>query len=290
VWRDVLLEITNEEGRRLCTPPAIIEEATRVIRASADSSLVRIAGAYDAQLRVMNTELARADRFKSEFLAKMSHQLRTPLTAILGFCEVLLGGMDGPLTDEQQQDIGLVNQSGQVLLELVNDILDLSKIEAGKIEVATREVRVGDVAEKVIASLDRLAEAKAVVLTKEITPDGLTVMADPVHVREILTNLVANAIKFTPRGSVTVHAAVTGKVAEISVIDTGIGIPSDAQERIFEEFSQANDEISKQYGGTGLGLPIARRLVELQGGRMGVSSEPGKGSRFWFTLPMSAAA
>ncbi|HKC19424.1 MAG TPA: ATP-binding protein [Candidatus Dormibacteraeota bacterium] len=284
-WRDTLIDVAREEAARLDAPREVLEEVLQVIHINADASLVRIANAYDAQLRETNAQLARASQFKSEFLAKMSHQLRTPLTAIIGFCEVLLGGMDGELKAEQSEDIGQIHKSGIVLLELVNDILDLSKIEAGKIEFAIQEVDLGAVADEVMTTLYQIAEAKALKLACDLSPGARVVMADPGRVREILTNLVSNAIKFTPTGSVTIRSLPAGPMAEISVIDTGIGIARDAHTRIFEEFRQANDKIATTYGGTGLGLSIARKLAELQGGHMGVESEPGKGSRFWFTLP-----
>jgi signal transduction histidine kinase len=289
-WRDTLIEVVHEEATRLGTPSAVVEGVVQVIQANADSSLVRIANAYDVQLRETNAQLSRASQFKSEFLAKMSHQLRTPLTAIIGFCELLTEGMDGELSREQAQDVGEIHKSGQVLLELINDILDLTKIEAGKMEIAIQEVDLGAVADQVIKSMYHMAEMKALKLTYDLSPGAETVMADPVRMREILTNLVSNAIKFTPAGSVTIRGKPVGEMAEISVVDTGIGIEPAAHERIFEEFRQASAKISKTYGGTGLGLSIARKLVELQGGQMGLESEPGKGSRFWFTLPIGAHA
>jgi signal transduction histidine kinase len=284
-WRDILIDVAREEAARRGIPEDVLEEVVQVININADASIVRIANSYDAQLREINTQLARASQFKSEFLAKMSHQLRTPLTAILGFCEVLLGGMDGELKPEQTEDVGQIHQSGIVLLELVNDILDLSKIEAGKIEFAIQEVDLEPLAEQVMSTLYQMAEAKALKLACDLSPSARLVLGDPGRVREILTNLVSNAIKFTPAGSVTIRSLPAGSMAEISVIDTGIGISGDAHGRIFEEFRQANDKIAGTYGGTGLGLSIARKLAELQGGHMGVESEPGKGSRFWFTLP-----
>ena len=285
-WRDILLEVMRDEALRLETPAAVVAEVHATINANADASLVRIANAYDTQLRDTNAELVRASRFKSEFLAKMSHQLRTPLTAIIGFCELLTGGMDGQLSRDQAEDVDQIHKSGLVLLELVNDILDLSKIEAGKVDIACQEVDLAGVVDQVIDTLYQMAEAKALKLTRELSPKTPTVMGDANRIREVLTNLVSNAIKFTPGGSVTIRSLPVDSMAEISVIDTGIGIASDVHERIFEEFRQASDSISRAYGGTGLGLSIARKLVELQGGRMGVDSEPGKGSRFWFTLPM----
>lgn len=289
-WRDVLVEVVREEATRLGTSPEVTAGAIHAVQINADTSLVRIANAYDLQLRETNARLSRASQFKSEFLAKMSHQLRTPLTAIIGFCEVLTQGMDGELSRDQAQDISEIHKSGLVLLELVNDILDLSKIEAGQVEIAFQEVDLPAVVDQVIASMHHIAESKALKLTSDLSSEVSKVTGDPGRVREILTNLVSNAIKFTPAGSVAIRSMPAGAMAEISVLDTGIGIEPGAHQRIFEEFRQASDKISQTYGGTGLGLSIARKLVELQGGRMGLESELGKGSRFWFTLPIDKHA
>jgi signal transduction histidine kinase len=289
-WRNILIEVAREEAKRLGTSPAVVDMVIQVINANADASLVRIANAYDIQLRETNAQISRASRFKSEFLAKMSHQLRTPLTAIIGYCEVLIDGMDGVLSAEQAADVTQIHKSSLVLLELVNDILDLAKIEAGKIELSIQEVDLCSIADQVVATLCQAAEAKNLRLTSEISPGAQTVRGDPSRVREVLTNLVANAVKFTPAGSVTISSSAVGPMAEVSVTDTGIGIAPDVHERIFEEFRQADESISRTYGGTGLGLSIARKLVELQGGRIGFDSQPGKGSRFWFTLPIRPAA
>lgn len=286
-WKRTLIEVVREEASRRGTAPSVVSEVVRIIQDNADASFVRIANAYDQQLRETNAQLARASQFKSDFLAKMSHQLRTPLTAIIGFGEVLLSGMDGELTAEQAEDISQVHKSGHVLLELVNEILDLSKIEAGKLELKITDVDLQGVVDDVIATMLRIAEAKALKLSSELSPATRVVKADAGRLREILTNLVANAIKFTPSGSVTITSARIEEMTEISVTDTGIGIQPEARERIFEEFRQANEQIGNTYGGSGLGLSIARKLAELHGGRMGVDSQPGKGSRFWFTVPIS---
>ncbi|HKW72984.1 MAG TPA: histidine kinase dimerization/phospho-acceptor domain-containing protein, partial [Candidatus Dormibacteraeota bacterium] len=160
-WRDTLVSVAREEAARLGTGRDVLDEVVTVIHVNADASLVRIANAYDLQLREMNAQLSRASQFKSEFLAKMSHQLRTPLTAILGLGEVLLGGMDGELKPEQAEDIGQIHKSSIVLLDLVNDILDLSKIEAGKIDIVIEEFDLKQVVDQVISTLFQMAEAKA---------------------------------------------------------------------------------------------------------------------------------
>lgn len=286
-WRRTLVEVTLEEADRLGTPHTVVNDVIRVIHDNADASLVRLADAYDNQLRETNAQLALASEFKSAFLAKMSHELRTPLTAIIGFCEMLIGGMDGELSPDQSEDVTQIHKSGMVLLQLVNEILDLSKIEAGKLEVAIKDVELQLVVDEVINTMLQIAESKALKLNAALSSATPVVKADPGRLREILTNLISNAIKFTTTGSVTITSELRGAMAEISVVDTGIGIAPEAQERIFEEFRQANDQISRSYGGTGLGLSIARKLAELQGGRMGVESQPGRGSRFWFTLPIA---
>jgi signal transduction histidine kinase len=286
-WRNVLIEVASEEAARLATPAELVEEVVLVVRRSADASLVRVAKAYDTQLRAMNSKLQIASRFKSEFLARMSHELRTPLTAILGFAEVLLQGMDGDLEPKQAEDVGLIYHAGETLLELVNEVLDISRIESGKMPLTIEPVDVAEVSSQVIDRLRPIAHNKGVTLIGEVSPLGVSVMADPARVRQVLTNLVSNAIKFTAEGSVAIRAKVSGSEAEIAVVDTGIGIAPEALDRIFDEFRQADDTIAAKYGGTGLGLSIARQLIELQGGRMGVESSPGHGSRFWFTLPLA---
>ncbi|HEX2680733.1 MAG TPA: histidine kinase dimerization/phospho-acceptor domain-containing protein, partial [Candidatus Dormibacteraeota bacterium] len=171
LWRDVLLAVMHEEAERLNIRRAVVAEVEATIQANADASLVRLANAYDIQLREMNAQLLRASQFKSEFLAKMSHQLRTPLTAIIGFSEALSGGLDGTLSREQSDDVGQIHTSGLVLLELVNDILDLSKIEAGKVEIAHDEVDLTSIVDQVIGTLYQMAETKALKLTQELSPD-----------------------------------------------------------------------------------------------------------------------
>ncbi len=289
-WRNVLIEVAREEAARLAMPADLLEEVVLVVRRSGDASLVRVAKSYDTQLRAMNSQLQIASRFKSEFLAKISHELRTPLTAILGFSEVLLQGMDGGLQPKQAEDVGLIYHAGETLLELVNEILDISRIEAGMMPLTIEAFDVAMVSSQVIDRLRPIAHSKRVTLVGEVSPLAISVMGDPARIRQVLTNLVSNAIKFTPEGSVAIRARVLGSLAEIAVVDTGIGIAHEAQDRIFDEFRQADDTIAAKYGGSGLGLSIARQLIELQGGQMGVESSPGHGSRFWFTLPLATAA
>jgi signal transduction histidine kinase len=289
-WRNVLIEVAIDEAARLGTPAELLEEAVLVVRRSGDASLVRVAKAYDTQLRETNSKLQTASRFKSEFLARMSHELRTPLTAILGFAEVLLQGMDGELEPKQAEDVGLIYHAGETLLELVNEVLDISRIESGMMPLSIEAVDVAELSSQVIDRLRPIAHNKGVALIGEVSPLAVSVMADPARFRQVLTNLVSNAIKFTSEGSVAIRAKMSGSEAEIAVVDTGIGIAPEALDRIFDEFRQADETIAAKYGGTGLGLSIARQLIELQGGHMGVESSPGHGSRFWFTLPLATVA
>jgi signal transduction histidine kinase len=198
--------------------------------------------------------------------------------------------MDGELEPKQAEDVGLIYHAGETLLELVNEVLDISRIEAGMMPLAIAAVDVAEVSSQVIDRLRPIAHNKGVALIGEISPLAVSVRADPARVRQVLTNLVSNAIKFTPKGSVAIRAKVSGSVAEIAVVDTGIGIAPEALDHIFDEFRQADDTIAAKYGGTGLGLSIARQLIELQGGHMGVESSPGQGSRFWFTLPLATVS
>src|SRR5260370_34291991 len=194
-WRDVLIEVVQEEAARLGTPPAVSEGVINTIQANADASLVRIANAYDMQLRETNAELSQASQFKSEFLAKMSHQLRTPLTAIIGFCEMLSQGLAGELSHDQAQAIPEILKSGLVLLELVTPILDLSKIEAGKVELVLQEVDLPSVVDQVISSMHQIAEQKALRLSCELSSEARRAMGAQVPVLEILTNLVPHPIQ-----------------------------------------------------------------------------------------------
>ena len=289
-WRDLVLRIAREEGARLGTQAAVLEEALEVTRLSCDSSLFRMARAYDRQLREMNDQLRAASIVKSQFLANMSHELRTPLSAIIGFSDILLDGVDGPLSQEQVDDITQIQNSGRSLLGLINDILDLSKIEAGKMTVEIGPVRLEDLVQNVVRGLSPLAESKDLLLEIAIDADATLVLADEVRLRQVLTNLVSNAIKFTRRGLVSIRARRAEAAVEIVVEDQGIGIPKEAHALIFEEFRQADGSTTRQHGGSGLGLAISRRLIELMGGSIGVASEVGVGSRFWVLIPTAPAA
>jgi len=241
-----------------------------------------------SELREQHEQLNAANRLKSEFLASMSHELRTPLSAVIGFADLLLDGIDGELNAEQREDVTQIHTSGNSLLQLINEILDLSKIEAGKMAIETAEIELAALVATVAAAMRPLADAKGLGLDIEV-PAGLVVAGDPLRVRQVLTNLVANAVKFTQRGGVSVRVEEAGHQVRILVADTGIGIPPAAQKFVFDEFRQAEAGTTRKYGGTGLGLAIAKKLVELQGGAIGLESSVGKGTTFWFSLPRQAA-
>jgi signal transduction histidine kinase/DNA-binding response OmpR family regulator len=242
------------------------------------------------ELQNANQELARANKLKSEFLANVSHELRTPLSAIIGFSQILLDEIDGPLNEEQQQDIQQVNRSGESLLNLINQILDLSKIEAGKMELTAERLELPGLVNSVLDSIRPLAEQKGLKIETRFPLSLPAVEADPVRLKQILINLLSNAVKFTDRGHIEVFAQPSGRMVRIAVKDTGIGISGDSQKVIFEEFVQGDGSSTRRHGGTGLGLSIVRKLVEMHGGAITVVSEPGQGSTFMFTLPAWASA
>ena len=239
----------------------------------------------NVELGDANTELSRANRLKSEFLANMSHELRTPLNAIIGYSQLMLDGIDGDLTEQQAADLKRVTTAGSTLLGLINGLLDIAKIEAGRMEIGQEQIDVAAAVTKVADLVRPNAEAKDVEMLTSIPRDLPHALGDPPRFDQILTNLLANAVKFTARGSVTVSARAYAGEVVISVADTGIGIAPEAQGYVFDEFRQEDASTTRQYGGTGLGLAIAKKLVELQGGRIWLESAPGVGSTFSFTLP-----
>ncbi len=232
-------------------------------------------------------ELRELNRHKSEFLASMSHELRTPLNAIIGFSEVMIGGMAGPQSDKQREFCVDIRDSGRHLLSLINDILDLSKVEAGRMELEIARFDLRHVMDNALTLVRGRAEGHAIQLETDIAEDVGEFDGDERKLKQILLNLLTNAIKFTPEGGTVTLAATPADGAYVfSVKDTGIGIAPDDQEKVFEEFRQVGVDSARKAEGTGLGLTLTKRLVELHGGRISVESTRGHGSTFTFSLPI----
>jgi len=251
-------------------------------------------GALGANINRMNDELGRlykeletVSRHKSEFLANMSHELRTPLNAIIGFSEVLHEQMFGELNEQQLGYVGDVLDAGRHLLSLINDILDLSKVEAGRMELELADVSISEALESGLTMQSERANRNGIEFSLSIDPSIGLVRADERKLRQVVFNLLSNAVKFTPPGGrIHITAGLSDGMVEVAVADNGLGIAPEDQELIFEEFQQARTGHSAKHEGTGLGLPLSRRFVELHGGRLWVESEPGSGSTFRFTLPV----
>lgn len=226
-----------------------------------------------------------ADQLKSAFLATMSHELRTPLNSIIGFSGILLLEMAGPLNEEQKKQLGMVSESSEHLLALINDVLDISKIEAGQLMLALEPVNVADVLKKVASTMRPQVEKKQLALELVIPPGLDLVRGDPRRVEQIILNLMSNAIKFTDQGYIRIECSRQGGMVVIRVIDTGIGIKNVDLDRLFKPFSQVDTGLTRQYEGTGLGLSICQKLVDMMGGTIDVESEPGRGSIFSVALP-----
>ncbi len=236
-------------------------------------------------------QLRELDRLKSSFLANMSHELRTPLNSILGFADVMLEELDGPLTDNMRNDLGLIYKNGQHLLHLINDVLDMAKIESGKMNLNVEKFNLQEIIEEVTSITAPLASEKNLSLFIERDSDHeVDIYADKIRIRQVMINLINNAIKFTEKGKISIHAMREDNHVLISVKDTGIGIPHDQLESVFQEFTQVDTSTTRKVGGTGLGLPISRRLIEMHGGRLWAESTGvnGEGSIFYVFLPIEA--
>jgi signal transduction histidine kinase len=311
-FRDATLRVLDEEIARLGTPAGVATEARAVVRATNDSAIVRMARAYDARmqsdkLRALaagealqnsetqlkaavvdisdkNVQLMEASRQQSSFIANMSHELRTPLTGILGYTELLLGDAGSPLGKEQREAVLEIEASGHVLLTLLNDILDESKIEAGQMSLEVGCVDLKDLVDSVLLAMRELADRKSLYLVATV-PEAAQALGDPFRLKQVMTNLLGNAIKFTAKGGVTIACAAIGESWRVSVTDTGIGMSEQTRARLFQKFKQADSSITRRFGGTGLGLAIAQSLVALHGGEIHQDSTLGRGSTFWFVLP-----
>ncbi len=243
---------------------------------------------YVEELRETARRLQELDRLKSEFLANMSHELRTPLNSVIGYAEMILMGVDGELNDDMREDVQAIYENGQHLLSMINDILDLAKIEAGRMSLDIHPLDLRPLLEDIASSAEGLLQKQGSSVELEIVvEDNLPLVpADPLRLHQILNNLVSNAIKFTEEGHIRIHARREGQWAVISVEDTGVGIPEEAREIIFEKFRQADGSYTRKAQGTGLGLAITRSLVEMHGGTLTLESEVGKGSTFTIRLPL----
>jgi PAS domain S-box-containing protein len=240
------------------------------------------------ELELRNREVECATKLKSKFLANMSHELRTPLNAIVGFSELLADGTPGELNEKQKRFVNHIKQGSAHLLQLINDILDLSKIEAGQLELRCEDFQVEDALPEVLSTIRPLAMAKNIKVHTRLEADR-AVYADRVRFKQILYNLLSNAVKFTPKdGRIDIDCLECGSELCISVTDTGIGIRAEDQAVVFEEFRQVEGNTDAPSEGTGLGLAITKRLIEQQGGQISLESSPGKGSRFTFTLPIGS--
>jgi len=270
---------------------AFSEDEISVLQTLADQVAIAIDNARSFEIaQEAVKEMREADRVKSQFLANMSHELRTPLNSIIGFSRVILKGIDGPVTELQQQDLTAIYNSGQHLLSLINDILDLAKIEAGKMELAFDEVNMTDVTASVLSTMAGIVKDKPINLKRIVEPNLPTVRADAIRVRQVMINLLSNAAKFTDEGDITVEVGQrlgpAGQMEiQVSVTDTGPGISAEDQAKLFQAFSQVDDSPTRKTGGTGLGLSICQHLISMHGGRIWVDSELGKGSKFSFSLP-----
>jgi PAS domain S-box-containing protein len=271
---------------------AFTEDEITVLQTLADQIAVAIDNARSFELSQQAVmEMRELDRMKSQFLANMSHELRTPLNSIIGFSRVIIKGIDGPVTELQQQDLTAIYNSGQHLLGLINDILDLSKIEAGKMELAFDEVNISDITNSVLSTMSGLIKDKPIQMRRNVQPNLPTVRADAIRVRQVMINLLSNAAKFTDEGTITVDVGLRRGTSghnemHIGVTDTGTGIAQQDQTKLFQPFSQVDDSPTRKTGGTGLGLSICQHIVNMHGGKIWVESEVGKGSTFHFTLPL----
>ena len=269
------------------TPGDFAAETIELLQTFADQAVIAIQNARLFQeIADKSRQLEVASQHKSEFLANMSHELRTPLNAIIGFSEVLTERMFGELNEKQDEYLKDIHASGQHLLSLINDILDLSKIEAGRMELELADFHLPQAIENALVLVRERALRRGITLEQSIDPRLGEIRGDERKIKQVLLNLLSNAIKFTPEGGrIGVRAAPVDEHVEVAVSDTGVGIAPEDQEAVFEEFRQVG-AAEKKAEGTGLGLALARKFIELHGGRIWVQSQVGVGSTFTFTIPV----
>jgi GAF domain-containing protein/anti-sigma regulatory factor (Ser/Thr protein kinase) len=272
-------------------PGEFPQSTIELLETFADQSVLAIQNArLFREIEEKSRELEVASKHKSQFLANMSHELRTPLNAILGYAELMLDSIYGEPSEKMRTVLARLQSNGRHLLGLINDVLDLSKIEAGQLTLSLNDYSLGDMVHGVVSAVEPLAAEKRLAFTAQVAPDLPSGHGDERRLSQVLLNLVGNAIKFTDKGEVAIRVSVTNGAFTVAVCDTGPGIPVADQAKIFEEFQQADSSITRKKGGTGLGLSIAKRIIEMHGGRIWVESEPGKGSTFYFTLPVRVEA
>lgn len=280
---------------KLFNPLVLLNE--ELTRANARLSQITV------DLQVTNQQLVEANHLKSRFLAIMSHELRTPLNSIIGYTELLLQGVYGEMSEKQHDRLSKVMRNGQHLMQLINDILDLSKIESGYMQLELEPVEIVSVLAECVTLFEPLAQKKGLELLKEVQPELPWVMADKMRVLQTLMNLISNAVKFTHTGQITVRSQVLDESTRrylppalslphddwvlIGVMDTGIGVAPENHGIVFDEFRQVDGSITREYEGTGLGLAITRKLIEMMNGYIWLESELGRGSTFWLLLPVA---
>jgi signal transduction histidine kinase len=269
-------------------PGVFADSTTDLLQTFAAQSVLAIQNArLFHEIEEKSQQLELASRHKSQFLANMSHELRTPLNAILGYSELVLDDIYGAVPEKARAALERVQSNGKHLLGLINDVLDLAKIEAGRLTLSLADYSMDEVVASVVAVVEALAAEKHLALTVEVPSDLPIGHGDEQRIRQVLLNLVSNAIKFTDAGEVTITARVGDGAFQVAVSDTGPGISAEDQAKLFQEFQQADSSSTRKKGGTGLGLAISKRFIDLHGGRIWVETAPGQGSTFTFELPVT---
>jgi len=265
------------------------DDLVNLLQTFANQSVLAIHNARLFQeIQDKSRQLEIASEHKSQFLANMSHELRTPLNAILGYTELIVDNIYGEVPDQIAGVLERVDRNGRHLLTLINDVLDISKMEAGQLSLSFSDYSMEEIVSNVIAAVESLGDEKSLALKADVSPNLPLGKGDEQRITQVLLNLVSNAIKFTDEGEIVVGVVVSGDAFEVSVVDTGIGISAADQKIIFDEFQQADGSATRAKGGTGLGLSIAKRIVEMHGGKLWVESVLGEGTTFSFTLPVKA--